>query len=70
MHGHNDGNDEPQIDVVKVKEKLLPGKEMREIFKALYANGATVFLAGHDHHYEQLGRANANVRRSLKRRLG
>ena len=61
MHGHNDGNDKPQVHVAKVNEKLLPGKEMREIFKALHANGAAVFLAGHDHHYEQLGRANANV---------
>ena len=33
---------------------------MRAMFQALYANHASLFVAGHDHHYEQLGRANAD----------
>ena len=60
-HGHNDGHGKPQNDVIDITKPLLPGKEMSAMFKALHANHASVFLAGHDHHYEQLGRAGSNA---------
>ena len=52
LHGHGDAAD--------LSKPLLPGKELRPMFAALYAHRASVFLAGHDHHFEQLGRANAS----------
>jgi hypothetical protein len=61
-HGHNDGHDEPQNSVIDLKQELLPGKHMRAFFEALYVNRASVLIAGHDHHFEQLGRANASAK--------
>jgi acid phosphatase type 7 len=57
-HGHDDGKGKPQNKVVDTTKPLLPGKEMRAAFSALYTHRASVFVAGHDHHYEQLGRAS------------
>ncbi|MDP1868007.1 MAG: metallophosphoesterase [Bradyrhizobium sp.] len=51
MHGHHDN---PNPD-----SPLRPEKVMRPMFEALHTHRASLFLAGHDHHYEQLGRANA-----------
>lgn len=62
LHGHDDGHGQPQNVSVDLAKPLLPGKHMRAIFRALYAHRASVFLAGHDHHFEQLGRANADAR--------
>jgi len=59
-HGHDDGRRHPQNARIDLTKPLLPGNEMRAMFQALYANHASLFVAGHDHHYEQLGRANAD----------
>lgn len=40
-------------------EKLRPESVMSGVFQALYEGGASLLVSGHDHHYEQLGRANA-----------
>jgi len=57
-HGHDDGNGKPQNSKIDLIKPLLPGEGMRSIFQTLYVHRASVFVAGHDHHYEQLGRAN------------
>jgi hypothetical protein len=54
LHGHNDATD--------LAGALKPEKTaMGAMFKRLYDAHATVLVAGHDHHYEQLGRANADA---------
>ena len=35
---------------------------MERVFEALYVGGASLLVAGHDHHFEQLGRAKAKGR--------
>ena len=52
-HGHGQNS---HIDLSK---PLVPEKTMRALFETLYDSRASVFVAGHDHHFEQLGRANA-----------
>jgi hypothetical protein len=61
LHGHDDGTGQPQNAVADLSKPLLPGTHLRAMFAALYAQRASVFLAGHDHHFEQLGRANGNA---------
>jgi hypothetical protein len=58
-HGHDDGTHHPQNGKIDLSKPLLPGAEMRAMFGMLYDHRASVFAAGHDHHFEQLGRANA-----------
>lgn len=52
-HGHG------QNDVIDLSARLKPLSAMRSAFDILYHGKATLLVAGHDHHYEQLGRANA-----------
>lgn len=59
-HGHADKKGKAQNSVIDLTRPLLPGN-MMELFRILHANSASVFIAGHDHHYEQLGRANAEA---------
>jgi hypothetical protein len=54
MHGHNDS---PHL-----ASPLRPLEETRAMFATLYTRHASLFVAGHDHHYEQLGRANAEAK--------
>jgi hypothetical protein len=63
-HGHadKDKNGKPQNGVIDLIKPLLPGKEMHDMFRLLHAHRASVLLAGHDHHFEQLGRANAEAK--------
>ncbi|MBO4226909.1 metallophosphoesterase [Bradyrhizobium neotropicale] len=53
LHGHGENR------TVTLTKPLVPEKQSRAFFQALYAGRASAFVAGHDHHYEQLGRANA-----------
>jgi hypothetical protein len=55
-HGHGQDGD-PDVSAA-----LKPEKKMRKTYRALLQAGASVLLAGHDHHYEQLGRATADGR--------
>ena len=52
-HGHGQDGD-PDLSAA-----LQPEERIRETYRALLDAGASVLLAGHDHHYEQLGRATA-----------
>jgi acid phosphatase type 7 len=52
-HGHHENS------TVTLTKPLVPEKAAHAFFNTLYAGRASVFVAGHDHHYEQLGRANA-----------
>jgi hypothetical protein len=61
-HGHADKNGKPQNAVIDITKPLLPGKEMHAMFTLLHAPHASVLVAGHDHHFEQLGRANAEAK--------
>ena len=61
LHGHDDGHGQPQNKVADLSKPLLPGEKLGPMFAALYANRASVFVAGHDHHFEQLGRANGSA---------
>jgi hypothetical protein len=61
FHGH--GNSYKQT------AKKQPEPFTKDYFKLLYDSGATVLLSGHDHHFEQLGRANANSAADSKRGL-
>ena len=54
FHGHKDAQD--------VGQPLAPLEVMRPLFTTLYNYRTSVFLAGHDHHYEQLGRAGPNAK--------
>lgn len=54
-HGHG------QNSAINLKAALKPQSSMRGIFNTLHEHRASLLLAGHDHHYEQLGRANANA---------
>jgi hypothetical protein len=47
-------------------EKLVPGSSMAGVFQALYDGGASLLVAGHDHHFEQLGRAKPKGRNADK----
>jgi acid phosphatase type 7 len=61
-HGHADRKGpkpEPQNSKIDTKMPLLPGN-MEKMFRILHAGHGSVFLAGHDHHYEQLGPASAD----------
>ena len=49
FHGHKDAKD--------LAAPLVPLEVMRPLFTTLYKHRTSLFLAGHDHHYEQLGRA-------------
>ena len=54
LHGHNDKTD--------IAAPLVPQKTaMGAMFRTLHDSRATVLVAGHDHHYEQLGRAGAGA---------
>lgn len=56
-HGHGQSSDidlEAELPVKKDKPEVL-----REMFRVLHQARVSVIVAGHDHHYEQLGRANA-----------
>lgn len=58
-HGHHESKKkEAPLDV---SEKI-----MRAPFKALYEARVSVLIAGHDHHYEQLGRAKHGGLRANK----
>jgi hypothetical protein len=52
-HGHGHVGSGP------ANAALKPESSMKGVFKALHEGGASLFVAGHDHHFEQLGRANA-----------
>ena len=52
FHGHRDSK--------KVAAKKFTLDFGSKYFKLLYDSRATVLLSGHDHHFEQLGRADAN----------
>lgn len=52
-HGH--------LDSKKTNAPLVPLKEMRAMYTLLYRHRASLLIAGHDHHFEQLGRANASA---------
>ena len=51
-HGHDDSKN--------LSVKPQPLGFAASYFKLLHDSRATVLLSGHDHHFEQLGRANAN----------
>jgi acid phosphatase type 7 len=51
-HGHRDKKSK--------NANKRPLSFMQNYFKLLHAKRVTVLLAGHDHHFEQLGRANAS----------
>jgi 3',5'-cyclic AMP phosphodiesterase CpdA len=53
-HGHNDAKD--------LNAPLVPLKDTRSIYPLLYKYRVTAFVAGHDHHFEQLGRANGKAK--------
>ena len=40
----------------------MPESSMAGIFQALHEGGASLLISGHDHHFEQLGRANAKAK--------
>lgn len=61
-HGHADKNGKPQNAVIDITKPLLAGKEMHAMFTLLHSHRASVLVAGHDHHFEQLGRANAEAK--------
>ncbi len=53
VHGH--GDDKDAEDAEKEAEEAL-----RPLFHELYQRKASLFLAGHDHHFEQLGPVDAD----------
>jgi hypothetical protein len=53
-HGHG------QNHKITLSAPLVASEGMRTVFETLYSTRASLLVAGHDHHYEQLGRANAN----------
>jgi hypothetical protein len=52
-HGHG------QNSTINLSSPLIPLHGYKTTYEALYNARASVIVAGHDHHYEQLGRANA-----------
>ena len=53
-HGHGGrGNAAPRDSAKRAAKKMKP------VYQLLYDHKASLFIAGHDHHYEQLGRSNA-----------
>ncbi len=60
-HGHADKNGKAQNSTASLDmtKPLRPEPTMRALFETLHAGGASLVLFGHDHHYEQLGRADA-----------
>jgi hypothetical protein len=51
-HGHG------QNSTIDLTKPLKTGRTMRAAFNALYEGRASLVVSGHDHHFEQLGRAN------------
>jgi len=54
LHGHAD---DPDLAAPLAPQRTAMGA----MFKKLHDSRATVLIAGHDHHYEQLGRAGADA---------
>lgn len=60
-HGHADAKGRAQNSKIDLNGRLRPESVMQGLFKTLVAHHASVMLAGHDHHFEQLGPANAKA---------
>lgn len=60
-HGHADRNGKAQNSIIDLNGPLRPEPTMQGIFQTLVEHRASVMLAGHDHHFEQLGRAAASA---------
>jgi hypothetical protein len=52
-HGHGQNSN------INLSSPLVPLSGYKAIYETLHNARASVIVAGHDHHYEQLGRANA-----------
>ena len=74
MHGHGDckegkpckKQDAPLCRPDENAPDCKSMKRMQEAYKILYEQGASVVLTGHDHHYEQFKRLDADARESQK----
>lgn len=77
LHGHGDCDsgepcqkkDAPLCHPDRDAEYCGAMKTMKPFYQALYAQGGTVVLAGHDHHFEQFKRLDAAARPDPQRGL-